>query len=92
VKLARFFGEKLIIRAVSEHRIKKKLFTTMVGDHTLFEREVTLLKHIDHPNVCPILKVMHNPDREKIYFISEYMEGGSVPIGIGESDARGYFR
>lgn len=49
-----------------------------VNAYTLLEREVAIMKKIDHPHLVKLYEVIDDPDDDKIYMVMEYMQKGSI--------------
>lgn len=49
-----------------------------VNAFTLLEREVAIMKKIDHPNLVKLYEVIDDPEDEKIYMVMEYMQKGAI--------------
>lgn len=49
-----------------------------VNAFTLLEREVAIMKKIDHPHLVKLFEVIDDPDDKKIYMVMEYMQKGSI--------------
>ena len=44
----------------------------------LLEREVAIMKKIDHPHIVKLYEVIDDPDDHKIYMVMEYMQKGAI--------------
>ncbi|KAJ2546378.1 hypothetical protein EV175_005623 [Coemansia sp. RSA 1933] len=53
---------------------KRHLFST--GLSKVFEREISIMKQLNHPNIVPLHELQVNRDR--IYIFMEYLEGGDL--------------
>lgn len=49
-----------------------------VNAYSMLEREVAIMKKIDHPHLVQLFEVIDDPDDEKIYMVMEYMQKGSI--------------
>lgn len=61
------------IKISNKKTLKKKLVSMKVNAYTLLEREVAIMKKIDHPHLVKLFEVIDDPDDEKIYMVMEYM-------------------
>lgn len=53
--------------------LKKKLLTLKVNSFTLLDREIAILKKMNHPNIVKLFEVIDNPEKNKIYLVMEYL-------------------
>lgn len=70
----KIYAMKIIKRA-------KLMKTRLSKDKTAFdnvEREVAIMKKLQHPNVVRLIEVMDDPKCEKLYLVMELLAGGSV--------------
>jgi [calcium/calmodulin-dependent protein kinase] kinase len=62
------------------------------------QREVAIMKRLDHPNIVKLYEVIDDPESGRLYLVLEYAEGNWIfegcgpPGGIGEALARKYFQ
>ncbi|XP_050334060.1 serine/threonine-protein kinase STK11 isoform X2 [Bactrocera neohumeralis] len=67
-------SENLCRRAV-KILTKRKLRRIPNGEQNV-QREIQLLKHLQHKNVVALLDVLYNEEKQKMYMIMEYCVGG----------------
>ncbi|KAJ2610412.1 Protein kinase protein rad53, partial [Coemansia sp. RSA 1804] len=53
---------------------KRHLFST--GLTRVFEREISIMRQLNHPNIVPLHEL--HMDRDRIYIFMEYLEGGDL--------------
>lgn len=49
------------------------------------QREIAIMKKLNHPNVVTLFEVIDDDINDKIYLVLEYMESGSLARGDGDS-------
>ncbi|XP_027349782.1 CBL-interacting serine/threonine-protein kinase 14-like [Abrus precatorius] len=81
--------QSVAVKAVSKHKVLNGGFAANV------EREISIMRHLHHPNIVNIFEVLAT--KTKIYFIMEFAAGGELfhEVGKGrltEDLARRYFR
>uniref|UniRef100_A0A7S4QY70 non-specific serine/threonine protein kinase n=1 Tax=Alexandrium monilatum TaxID=311494 RepID=A0A7S4QY70_9DINO len=54
----------------------KKVFAPDANSKASFKREVSLMKHLDHPAICKIMETYEKG--QTMYIVMEYCEGGQV--------------
>ncbi|KAH9293454.1 hypothetical protein KI387_041339 [Taxus chinensis] len=83
-------GENVAIKVMNKAKILK------VGMTAQIKREISIMKQVKHPNIVQLHEVMAT--KEKIYFVMEYVKGGSLCSKIiskgklKEDKARKYFQ
>ena len=45
--------------------------------HTMLEREIAIMKKINHPNIVRLYEVIENPSSNKLFMVLEYMDQGA---------------
>ena len=72
VKLAldRETGEKIAIKILEKNKIKNK------RDFIRIEREINMVKNINHPNIAQVLDIKE--DEDKYYIMMEYCQNGEL--------------
>eukprot|EP00850_Spirogloea_muscicola_P016871 SM000140S00620 [mRNA] locus=s140:361642:364306:+ [translate_table: standard] len=91
-------GKLYALKIVHKSRLKK--LRVAPAETALMDvmREVAIMKQLDHPNIVNLEEVIDDPAQDKLYMVLEYVEGGCLfegtgpPGGIGEKQARRYFR
>jgi [calcium/calmodulin-dependent protein kinase] kinase len=64
----------------------------------MLEREIAVMKKLDHPNVVRLVEVINDPHHRLIYLVQEYVEKGTImkegwgQEGMDEELARKYMR
>lgn len=58
--------------------MKRKLITMKMNAYSLLEREVAIMKKIEHPHLVKLYEVIDDPEDDKIYMVMEYMQKGSI--------------
>ena len=42
------------------------------------EKEIAIMKKLDHPNVVRLIEVLDDPTHDRLYIIMEYLQNGSL--------------
>jgi serine/threonine protein kinase len=42
------------------------------------KKEIAIWKKLDHENVVGLFEVIDDPDKDKLYMVSEFIDGGPV--------------
>jgi [calcium/calmodulin-dependent protein kinase] kinase len=42
------------------------------------EREIAVMKKLDHPNIVNLIEVLDDPAHDKLYIVMEYVANGSL--------------
>ncbi len=42
------------------------------------EKEIAIMKKLDHPNVVNLIEILDDPSVDKLYIIMEYVKNGSL--------------
>ncbi len=58
--------------------MKQKLITVKINAYTLLQKEIAILKKIDHPHIVKLVEVIDDPECDKLYLVMEYMKKGSI--------------
>ena len=53
----------------------KRQLTRSVGS---FRVEVEILQSLNHPNIIKVFEIIDDPNSQEVYFVIEFVEGGSV--------------
>lgn len=91
-------GRQYAIKIFRKSRLRKVRVGPSQTAMTDVLREVEIMKCLDHPHIVKLIEVIDDPDSDNFYMVLEYVEGrrifeGSGPDGgIGEANARRYFR
>ncbi|KAJ7538487.1 hypothetical protein O6H91_11G050300 [Diphasiastrum complanatum] len=91
-------GKLYAIKIFNKSRLRKLRVAPSETALMDVQREVDIMKQLDHPNIVNLVEVIDDPESDYLYMVLEYVEGrwifeGSGPLGgIGESVARKYFR
>ncbi|EAR97612.2 Serine/Threonine kinase domain protein (macronuclear) [Tetrahymena thermophila SB210] len=70
--------KQFAIKVSNKQKLKRKLFSMKVNAFTLLEREVAIMKKIDHPYLVKLYEVIDDPDDDKIYMVMEFVQKGSI--------------
>ncbi|KAL4472063.1 hypothetical protein ABPG72_007112 [Tetrahymena utriculariae] len=70
--------KQFAIKISNKQKLKRKLFSMKVNAFTLLEREVAIMKKIDHPYLVKLYEVIDDPDDDKIYMVMEFVQKGSI--------------
>ncbi|KAL4446517.1 hypothetical protein ABPG74_001258 [Tetrahymena malaccensis] len=70
--------KQFAIKISNKQKLKRKLFSMKVNAFTLLEREVAIMKKIDHPNLVKLYEVIDDPEDDKIYMVMEFVQKGSI--------------
>lgn len=49
-----------------------------IDAYSMLEREIAIMKKVDHKNIVRLIEVMENPADDKLYLVLEYMDFGSL--------------
>ncbi|KAJ0988451.1 hypothetical protein J5N97_006807 [Dioscorea zingiberensis] len=91
-------GRQYAIKAFYKSRLAKVRVSSFETALTDVQREVSILKTLQHPNIVNLVEVIDDPDSDHFYMVLEYVEGKLVSDasgmcdGIGEDTARRYLR
>lgn len=76
------------IKICDRKKLKRKLLTVKIDAYRMLDREIAIMKKLDHQNivklyeVCIIFtftfEVIENTRNDKLYLVMEYMELGSL--------------
>ncbi|XP_055330486.1 calcium/calmodulin-dependent protein kinase kinase-like [Paramacrobiotus metropolitanus] len=68
------------IKSISKRRAQKNsmLFKQSKNPFLNIERETSILKKINHPNIVKLFEIMDDPDEDNMYFVFEYMDRGCI--------------
>lgn len=66
------------IKISNKQALKRKFVNQKVNAYSMLEREVAIMKKIEHPHLVKLHEVIDDPDDEKIYMVMEYMPKGSI--------------
>jgi len=42
------------------------------------DKEIAIMKRLDHPNVIDMIEIIDDPNQEKIYMVTSYIENGAI--------------
>ena len=68
------FAMKVIKRA----KLKKRRLSIYKTAFDNIEREVAIMKKLQHPHIVRLLEIMDDPGCSKLYLVMELMSGGSL--------------
>ena len=94
-------GSKKIVHHIDDDQEKKNMYLVKIlpctnkNDTERYEREINILKKLDHPNIAKIVDVFRENNQIMIFF--SYYSGGSLADMLDENRlpeevARSYFR
>lgn len=75
VKLAHDENNKFAIKICDRKKLKLKLLTSKIDAYLLLDREIAIMKKVDHKNIVKLHEVIENTYNDKLYLILEYMDG-----------------
>lgn len=89
------------MKIISKKRVMRKAGLRRPGEKGKntglenLQREIAILKKVDHPNVVSLFEVLDDPSEDNLYLVFELMDRGEVMAVPGpplsEQDARKYF-
>lgn len=71
-------NEKFAIKALSQKLMKKKSVTISKENFNLFQKEIAIMKKIDHPNLICLREVIEDDLEQKLYLIMDFMDIGAL--------------
>ena len=71
-------NEKFAIKALSQKLMKKKSVTISKENFNLFQKEIAIMKKIDHPNLICLREVIEDDIEQKLYLIMDFMDIGAL--------------
>ena len=58
--------------------MKKKLLNRTTSKYSFLEKEIAIMKKLNHPNIIKLYEVIDDPTNDKLYLVMDYMKKGSV--------------
>jgi serine/threonine protein kinase len=71
----KLFAIKIISRDMLKRRKNGNTTETYLAD---IQREIAIMKKLDHPNVLKLFEVLDDPNVNKLYLVLEYMKTGDL--------------
>eukprot|EP00004_Rigifila_ramosa_P005385 TRINITY_DN1589_c0_g1_i1.p1 TRINITY_DN1589_c0_g1~~TRINITY_DN1589_c0_g1_i1.p1 ORF type:complete len:578 (-),score=101.71 TRINITY_DN1589_c0_g1_i1:58-1791(-) len=80
VKLAehRVTHEKFAIKIMQRSKLMKRQLGKHADAYEDIQREIAILKKLNHPNVVTLFEVIDDHDSDKLYLVFEFVEKGAV--------------
>lgn len=88
----KIISKKRVMRKAGLRRPSEKGKNTGLEN---LQREIAILKKVDHPNVVSLNEVLDDPSEDNLYLVFELMNGGEVMEvpgpALSEQEAKKYF-
>ncbi|CAD8105046.1 unnamed protein product [Paramecium primaurelia] len=75
VKLAKDNNRKYAVKICDRKKLKLKLLSSKMDAYSLLDKEIAIMKKVDHENIVQLYEVIENPNNDKLYLVLEYMDG-----------------
>ena len=66
------------VSRMNKKKLKRKFVGRRKNAYNLVERELAVLRQIDHPNCVRLYETIDDDSWDKIYLVMEYIEGGDL--------------
>ena len=66
------------IKIINKKKLRSKLISLKVDGLSMLEREIAIMKKMDHPNIVKIYEVIDDDEKKKLYLILDFVEKGSL--------------
>ena len=66
------------MKQANKAKLKKRLLSRAKSAYTYLEKELAILKKMDHPNIVKLEEVIDDPEHDKLYLIMDYIENGAI--------------
>lgn len=66
------------MKIANKSKLKRKFLARERSAYTLLEKEIAILKKLDHPNTVKLVEVIDDPDNDKLYLVMEFVKKGAI--------------
>jgi [calcium/calmodulin-dependent protein kinase] kinase len=73
------------MKILSKNRLKRIRYSQTRNALSDVEKEIAIMKKLNHPNVVSLIEVLDDPAVDMLYIIMEYVENGSLMDKINRS-------
>ena len=73
------------MKIINKQRLKKKSIAPKKSQFTLVEKEVAIMKKMNHPYVLRLVEIIDDPNHHKQYLIQEFVANGNLQQQIDKS-------
>lgn len=71
-------GKLFAIKVANKKKLRKTLLNVKNSTYTQLEREIAILKKLDHPHVVKLIEVIDDIQNDKLYLVMEYVKLGHI--------------
>ena len=66
------------MKILSKSKLKRIFISKTRNALQDIEKEIAIMKKLNHPNVVNLIEVLDDPNVDKLYIVMEYVKNGSV--------------
>lgn len=74
------------MKIINKQRLKRRSIAPKKSQFTLVEKEVAIMKKMNHPYVLRLVEIIDDPNHHKQYLIQEFVANGNLQKQIDKSD------
>lgn len=77
---------KFAMKIMDKTSLKTKMISSKETAYTQVQKEMAVMKQMDHPNVLRLFEIIDDPNEHKLYLITEFVKNGSLAGRIRKKD------